>query len=236
MNRAVIGVLSFLAGAATLCLFFILQSVFTGSSLSLNDYWIPFIFGGIAGLIVLKWRFHQKEMENDLKNKYAPLENKLEVQRVELMGSITELKERIERLESLKDTVVGAKPTIRKKPLILIIDDDDQIRRMLRELLEDSGYKVIEARDGETGLRLQNENRADLVIVDIVLPGKKDGKDLIFNFKRDFPEVRIIAISGGGKLMGPEMDLDISARLGADQVFSKPIPKAELLKAIKKLF
>ncbi|RJQ64871.1 MAG: response regulator [Desulfobacteraceae bacterium] len=235
MNRAVIGILSFLAGAASLCLFFMLQRVFAGSPLSLNDYWIPFIFGGVAGLIVEKWRFQQKDMENDLKNKYAALENKLEVQRAELMGSLKELEKSIERLESSKDTVVEVKSTTRKKPLILIIDDDDQILRMLRELLEDSGYRVIEAPDGEKGLRLQYESRADLIIVDIILPGEKNGKDLILKIKRDFPDVKIIAISGGGELMGPEMDLNISAKMGADRVFAKPIPKAELLKTIKKL-
>ena len=233
MKRGVIEALYFFTGSAALCLFITLQRLSTGSPLTLNTYWIPFIFGGIAGLILEKWLFHQKKMVNDLKRVHTQLEKKFEVQTTELIGSIKELEESIERLESIKDKAAEAKPTAREKPLILIIDDDDQIRKMLKELLENAGYETMEASDGKEGLKLQYERPADLIIVDILMP-EKDGKDTIIELKKDFPEVKIIAISGGGWI-GPEMDLDISARLGADKAFAKPISKKELLRAIKKL-
>jgi len=77
MNRSIMGALSVLVGAAVFCLFITLYGLSKGSPLVLNDYWIPFIFGGVAGLIVEKWRFHQRNMENEFKNASATLEKNL---------------------------------------------------------------------------------------------------------------------------------------------------------------
>ena len=86
--------------------------------------------------------------------------------------------------------------------LILIIDDDDQIRRVLRKTLERDGYDVADAPNGKEGIRLYRENPADLVITDIIMP-EKEGIETIRELRRDFPEVKIIAISGGGRI-GPD--------------------------------
>jgi len=117
--------------------------------------------------------------------------------------------------------------------LILIIDDDDQIRRVLRKTLERDGYKVADAPNGKEGIRLYRENPADLVITDIIMP-EKEGIETIIELKRDFPEVKIIAMSGGGHI-GPEGYLQDAKMLGAQRTLTKPIERNELLKTVMEL-
>jgi CheY-like chemotaxis protein len=116
---------------------------------------------------------------------------------------------------------------------ILIIDDDHQFRTMLCQLIERNGHKVTEASGGEEGIRLYRKNPADLVITDIIMPGK-DGIETIQELKKDFPHIKIIAISGGGRL-GPKDYLHLAKMLGAQRILSKPIELANLSKAIEEL-
>jgi CheY-like chemotaxis protein len=116
---------------------------------------------------------------------------------------------------------------------ILIIDDDDQFRAMLCQLIERNGHDVTEASGGKEGIRLYRENPADLVITDIIMPGK-DGIETIQELKKDFPHIKIIAISGGGRL-SPQDYLLLAKMLGAQRILSKPIELAELSKAIEEL-
>jgi len=121
----------------------------------------------------------------------------------------------------------------RKMPLILVIDDEVQIRALLREMLERAGYEVMDAPDGEEGIRLYRENPADLVITDIIMP-KKEGLETIVDLRAEFPEVKIIAISGGGTI-GPDSYLQIAEGFGAIRIFTKPFKMEELLAAIQEL-
>lgn len=116
---------------------------------------------------------------------------------------------------------------------ILIIEDDASFRQSLRDLLESEGYGVIEASDGVEGVDIYRDQHADLVIMDIIMP-KKDGVEAIMDLKIDFPDVRIIAISGGGR-MGPSTYLALAKSFGADMILEKPVRMDELLKAIKDL-
>jgi len=116
---------------------------------------------------------------------------------------------------------------------ILIIDDDDTVRLSLKMLLEDAEYEVAEADDGEAGLDRMRENPADLVISDIFMP-KKEGIETIDELRREFPHVRIIAISGGGR-MDPDAYLDIARRVGADASLFKPFDMKVLLNMVKRL-
>ncbi len=118
--------------------------------------------------------------------------------------------------------------------LILIIDDDDQIRTMLRAMLERSGYTVLEASDGKEGVKLCRDNSCDLVITDLIMP-EKEGIETIRELKRDFPDIKIIAMSGGGRV-GPEDYLHMAKMMGAQHTFAKPIEREELLGAIRELF
>jgi CheY-like chemotaxis protein len=116
---------------------------------------------------------------------------------------------------------------------ILIIDDDDQFRTMLRQLLERNGYEIKEASGGKEGIKLYRESPTDLIITDLIMPGK-DGIETIQEFKKDFPDIKIIAISGGGRL-GPQDYLHLAKLLGAQLTLAKPIDLPELLKAINEL-
>jgi len=237
MKRVVSGTLCFLSGSAALCLYITLQSLSSDAPLALNNYWTPFVFGGTAGAVVGRWLSHRQKAEKALQDDYAKLKRQIGMLAKQLVSSIKELELSIKESElsarSIEDEVGGSKRTLKDKGLILVIDDDDQIRKMHRELLEDSGFEVIEASDGKEGLEAQGKRPADLVITDLIMP-EMDGKELIIKLQRDFPGVKIIAMSGGGDF-GPEMDLDIAARVGADRVFAKPIPKKELLKAVRRL-
>jgi len=114
---------------------------------------------------------------------------------------------------------------------ILIIDDESQIRSMLRLMLERAGYEVAEAPDGIDGIRQYRENPADLIITDLIMPNK-DGIGMIIELKKEFPEVKIIAMSGGG-VNRPEGYLDGAKKLGATRTLTKPIDRDEMLSAVK---
>ncbi len=116
---------------------------------------------------------------------------------------------------------------------ILIIDDDIEIRKMLRQMLERCMYEVEDAADGRVAVKIQHENPADLIITDLIMP-KKEGIETIMEIKRGFPDIKIIAISGGGQL-GPEAYLDIAKGAGAAFTFTKPVERNKLLKAIEVL-
>jgi CheY-like chemotaxis protein len=116
---------------------------------------------------------------------------------------------------------------------ILVIDDEVQIRTMLRQLLERSGYDVADAPDGNVAMKLHREEPADLIITDIIMPSK-DGIETVCELTRAFPEVKIIAMSGGGSLSAEEY-LDMAKRLGANRTLTKPIEKEDLLEAIREL-
>lgn len=118
-------------------------------------------------------------------------------------------------------------------PRILVIDDDDLIRVMLTQMLEDAGYAVAVAQNGDEGIKLFREQPADLIITDIIMP-EKEGWETIVELRRDYPRVKIIAISGGGRI-GPYSYLMVAKRFGAERVFTKPLKKEELLKAVREL-
>jgi YesN/AraC family two-component response regulator len=114
---------------------------------------------------------------------------------------------------------------------ILIIDDEAQIRSMVRLILERAGYTVREAQDGSDGIRLFREDPAELIITDLIMPNK-DGIGMIIELKKDFPDLKIIAMSGGG-LNRPEGYLRGAQKLGAACTLSKPLNRSDLLRAVK---
>lgn len=117
---------------------------------------------------------------------------------------------------------------------VLIIDDDEQMRVLLRQIMEWRGYEVLEAENGKVGLRVQRENPADLILTDLIMP-EQEGLETIRALKNEFDGVKIIAISGGGRI-GPDAYLPAARELGADRVFSKPFDIGELVTAVEELF
>jgi DNA-binding response OmpR family regulator len=115
---------------------------------------------------------------------------------------------------------------------ILIIDDESQVRDLLRQALERAGHEVVEARDGREGLRSFRVTPADLILTDILMP-EKEGLETIIELRREVPGIKIIAMSGGrgGKLNF----LDIAKQLGAQRVLQKPFGVHEVLKMVTEL-
>ena len=116
---------------------------------------------------------------------------------------------------------------------ILVIDDDDQMRILLRKVMAWAGYEVVEAEDGREGMQKQRHQPADLVITDLIMP-EQEGLETIGLLRKEYPQTRIIAISGGGRI-GPEAYLPAAQELGADRVFSKPFDVRELAGAVREL-
>jgi len=111
--------------------------------------------------------------------------------------------------------------------LILLIEDDYNLRSVLMMALEKSGHEVIEASDGKIGIEEFRKCPADLVITDIIMP-EKDGIEVILILRKEFPDVKIIAISGGGRGHA-DLYIDQAEKLGATRGLLKPFLISELL-------
>ena len=116
---------------------------------------------------------------------------------------------------------------------ILVIDDDEQVRTMIKLTLEKAGFDVSEACDGNEAVAVYDPQECDLVITDIVMPGK-EGIETIMELKGINPNARIIAISGGGRI-NPEDYLKWARRFGVTRTFTKPVDRAKLLEAVDEL-
>ena len=126
---------------------------------------------------------------------------------------------------------------------ILIVDDEEDIRDALKMVLERAGYEVRVASDGNQAMELQRKEPAQLIITDIIMP-EKDGVHTIKDLRREFPAVRIIAISGGGGVdpiaykpgaITTTAYLAAASEVGADRVFSKPFDREDLIQAVQNL-
>ncbi|HSJ23396.1 MAG TPA: response regulator [Longimicrobiales bacterium] len=116
---------------------------------------------------------------------------------------------------------------------ILVIDDDPALRELLRKTLEHDGHRVITAADGAEGLDVYRSVACDIVVTDLFMPGK-DGIETIQELRMEFPEARIIAMSGGASTgdMGSLMDARL---LGADLALPKPFTMASMSRAVESL-
>jgi two-component system response regulator (stage 0 sporulation protein F) len=112
---------------------------------------------------------------------------------------------------------------------ILIIDDEEIIRALLRSVLEGAGYEVTEAANGRIGLELYRQSPMDLVITDILMP-ELNGLDMLLELTREFLRAKVIAISGAGE---EKNVLDVAKLLGARQTFQKPFSVSKLLGAVR---
>src|SRR3989339_868105 len=110
---------------------------------------------------------------------------------------------------------------------ILIIDDETAISVMLKRMIEKAGHETRIAVNGVEGIQLFDNFSPDLLITDIVMP-EKEGLELIFELRRKNPELKIIAISGGGRFQY-EGYLSSAKHLGANMVFQKPLDLKALM-------
>jgi DNA-binding NtrC family response regulator len=112
---------------------------------------------------------------------------------------------------------------------ILVIDDQEPIRGLLRRALEEANYEVLEASNGRLGLELYGERLAELVITDIFMP-EMNGLEMMLELKRNFPEVKVIVMSGG---LESEGALNVAKQFGARHTFQKPLDIETLLNAVR---
>ena len=112
---------------------------------------------------------------------------------------------------------------------ILVIDDQEPIRTLLRAALEGDGHEVLKASNGLLGLERSRERAADLVILDMLMP-EMNGLELMAELNRSLPHVKVIAISGSLKGEG---GLLAAKRLGAHQTFQKPFELKAVLQAVR---
>jgi CheY-like chemotaxis protein len=111
---------------------------------------------------------------------------------------------------------------------ILLIDDEESVRRLFQVALEGAGYRVLTAENGKHGLRLLEHQEVDLILVDIFMP-EMDGLELIPLLRKTRPANKIIAISGGS---GKRDYLDTAKHLGANDTLKKPFSLQALLDAV----
>jgi CheY-like chemotaxis protein len=120
-----------------------------------------------------------------------------------------------------------------RMPRLLLVDDDDSLRTVWKIALVKMGHEVTEARDGREAMILFEQAPPDIVITDLVMP-EKDGLEMIRDLRRLHPDVKIIAISGGGRMSAANY-LKIGKAMGADVVLPKPFLNEELRAAIAQL-
>ncbi len=111
---------------------------------------------------------------------------------------------------------------------ILVIDDEADIRFILGTFFISEGHAIDTAENGKAGLRLAELNRYDLVITDVIMP-EMDGLEVITAIKRKFPNIRIIAMTGGTAKIDKDLLLSTAHIMRADKVIAKPLD----LKALK---
>lgn len=116
---------------------------------------------------------------------------------------------------------------------ILVIDDEPYILMMLKKMMERAGYEVDLSTNGIEGLENFKKNTPDLVISDIIMP-EKEGLGTIREMKQLSPDLKIIAVSGGGRASADDY-LHTAKLFGADRIFQKPFNQAEIVGAVREL-
>lgn len=128
---------------------------------------------------------------------------------------------------------VGPRMTTVPSPsaVILVVDDDEVMRDLLRRVLERSGYEVVTATDGRDGVERLRRRAVDVTITDMRMP-VMDGIEFIQTLVAEQPSIRIIAVSGVDDW---DNYLKTARSLGAKAVLRKPVGSAELVSTVKRV-
>ena len=120
--------------------------------------------------------------------------------------------------------------TDKTPPVLLVVDDDANIRQIMRLLLEAAGYRVLCAADGREAMQLIEAQAFDLILTDMLMPGS-DGLELLSAMKKSRSTVRVLVMSGGG-MIGVADYLKVAKKLGAHGVLEKPFTGETLLATV----
>ena len=118
-------------------------------------------------------------------------------------------------------------------PAILIIDDNEEIRTLWSEVLEEEGHEVVQAESGVVGVKIARTRALDVIVTDITMPDK-DGLETIMEIQSHNPTAKIIAVSGGGSML-TESFLPAAGALGAVITLQKPVDINEFCAAVSTL-
>ncbi|MFO7891659.1 MAG: response regulator [bacterium] len=117
---------------------------------------------------------------------------------------------------------------------ILVIDDEKVVRMAIMYKLKKEGHEVIEAEDGDEGIAKYRENPADLIITDIIMPNK-EGFETIKDLNDEFPDAKIVAMSGGGASNSKNY-LETAKKFNVVDVFEKSFEWEEMIRIVRKIF
>ena len=115
---------------------------------------------------------------------------------------------------------------------ILLVDDEEAIRKMMRRILQDDSYEFSEAENGAVAIKKLEAKKFDLIITDVIMPDC-DGIELVMNVRKKTPETKVIVMSGGGRVRADHY-LQLAEKLGAVSVFEKPFDASELRETVRK--
>jgi CheY-like chemotaxis protein len=116
---------------------------------------------------------------------------------------------------------------------VLVVDDNADMRLTMKALLEHEGYEVELAANGREALDVQRARPARVLVTDLFMPDA-DGFETIQRFRKEFPEIRIIAMSGGGSSRAMRTDhLPVASEIGAHATLRKPFPVEKLLEVLR---
>ena len=116
----------------------------------------------------------------------------------------------------------------------IVADDDASLSDLLSRVLKNLGHDVRWAKNGAEALALQKELPADLLVTDIIMP-EKEGIETILEFRKTYPRIKIVAISGGGSLLRGDAYLSLAERVGANVTLLKPFRNADFVTAVRKV-
>lgn len=117
---------------------------------------------------------------------------------------------------------------------VLLVDDDELVRRVVRTFLERAGHQVAEAGNGVEGLEVFASEQPDIVLTDILMP-RMNGLEMIVELRRLRPQIRVIAMTGSAHDGDADAMLLLARDLGASKTFRKPLDMTSLLGAVEQL-
>jgi CheY-like chemotaxis protein len=138
-----------------------------------------------------------------------------------------------QRIKQAAEHQSGRRSGMKKTERILIIDDEPSSLELLQRIFEGEGYQVVLAANGLEGVDLFRKSPCDLVITDIVMPGK-DGLQTILDLRQEYPEIPFVAISGGG-VISKERYLTVAGYLDRVTTLAKPYAVEAIVAAVEKL-
>jgi len=116
---------------------------------------------------------------------------------------------------------------------ILIVDDEMEVRRLVEVTLRTGSYKILQAEDGKKAIEIAKEEKPDLILMDVMMGGDRDGIEATKALKND-PETKnctVIILTAKGQ----EQDKKAGFDAGADDYFVKPFSPLELIKKIEEV-